>query len=159
MTIHKMLAKGMVSGMTLDPNHTTMGQCTSCEYGKAVCKPIGTTHEPNQTANVGDEIHTDVWGPSPVLTPGKCGYYCSFTDNHTHYTCVSLMFAKSETFSVYLDFKSWLKTQHGTLIKCLCSDHGGSICQLSSLNTSPHEGWNGNLPPMIHWSITELPNN
>ena len=35
------------------------------------------------------------------------------------------MYVKSNTFSAYLEFKFWLKTQHSTPIKRLCSDHGG----------------------------------
>jgi len=40
-TIRDMLAKGMITGVTLDLSHSTMGQCASCEYGKAMRKPIG----------------------------------------------------------------------------------------------------------------------
>ena len=34
-TVREMLVKGMITGVELDPDHSTMGQCTSCEYGKA----------------------------------------------------------------------------------------------------------------------------
>ena len=61
-----MMAKGMISGVTLHPDHTDMDQCTTCKYGKAVRKPIGTVREPSRTAKLGDEVHTDVWGPSPI---------------------------------------------------------------------------------------------
>jgi hypothetical protein len=124
-TIHEMMAKGMISGITLHLDHTDMGQCVACEYGKAVRKPIGTIREPSRTATLGDEVHTDVWGLSPVQMPGKRSYYGFFTDDHTRYTRVSLLFAKSDTFSAYLELKSWMKTQHGTSIKRLHSDRGG----------------------------------
>ena len=123
--IHDMLAKGMISGVTLHPNRSDMGQCAACEYGKAVQKPIGNVHEPSRSAKLSDEIHTDVWALSPVQTPGKRSYYCSFTDDHTCYTHVNLMYTKSDVFSAYLEFESWLKTQHGAPIKCLRSDRGG----------------------------------
>ena len=58
-----MLAKGMITGVALNPNHTTMGQCASCEYEKVTCKPIRKVCEPNHSETPGDEIHTDVWGP------------------------------------------------------------------------------------------------
>ena len=124
-TIHNMLAKGMITGVTLDPDHTTMGQCASCEYGKVTRKPIWKVCEPNCLETLSNEIHTDIWRPSPVQTLGKCSYYSSFTDNHTRYTHVTLMAAKSDTFQAYQELKSWLRTQHGTSIKCLCSDRGG----------------------------------
>jgi hypothetical protein len=93
-----------------------------------VRKPIGTIREPSRTVTLGDEVHTDVWGLSPVRTPGKRSYYGSFTDDYTHYTRVSLLFAKSDMFSAYLEFESWMKTQHGASIKRLRSHRGGSIC-------------------------------
>ena len=124
-TIHDMLVKGMITSVTLDPSHSTMGQCASCKYGKATQKPIGKVREPNRSAKLGDEIHTDVWGPSSIQTPGKQSYYSSFTNDHTRYTCVSLMAAKSDTFQAYLEHESWLKTQHGMSVKQLRSDRGG----------------------------------
>ena len=85
-TIHEMLAKGMMTGVTLDPDHSSMGQCAACEYGKATRTPIGKACDPQHTENLGDEIHTDVWGPLPIQMPSKWSYYCSFTDDHTCYT-------------------------------------------------------------------------
>ncbi|KAF8547570.1 hypothetical protein OG21DRAFT_1380440, partial [Imleria badia] len=80
-TICDMLAKGMITGVTLDPSHSTMGQCASCKYGKATRKPIGKVCELNQSDKLSNEIHTNVWGPSPIQTPGKRSYYCSFSDD------------------------------------------------------------------------------
>ena len=34
------------------------------------------------------------------------------------------MHAKSKTFDAYLRFESWMKTQHGKVVKQLCSDRG-----------------------------------
>ncbi|KIJ10366.1 hypothetical protein PAXINDRAFT_37090, partial [Paxillus involutus ATCC 200175] len=65
-TIRDMLAKGMVEGVKLDPLHETMGQCESCEYAKATRKPIGKVREPKRREKFGDEVHTDLWGPSPT---------------------------------------------------------------------------------------------
>lgn len=45
-TVCEMLAKGMVTGVKLHLDHTTMGQCEACKYGKATHKPIGKDHEP-----------------------------------------------------------------------------------------------------------------
>ena len=53
-TICKILAKGMITGITLNPNHSTMGQCTSCEYRKATQKPIEKVCEPSHLGKLGD---------------------------------------------------------------------------------------------------------
>jgi hypothetical protein len=124
-TIREMLAKGMVEGVRLDPAHETMGQCVSCEVAKATRKPIGQIREPQHRRKFGDEVHTDVWGPSSVQTPGHKTYYASFTDDHTRYMTITLLAAKSDTFEAYRNYEAWAKTQHDTAIKCLRSDRGG----------------------------------
>ncbi|KIK35576.1 hypothetical protein CY34DRAFT_29060, partial [Suillus luteus UH-Slu-Lm8-n1] len=64
--IQQMLAKGMIEGVKLDPSHTTMDQCESCEYAKATWKPIGKEQDPKWCENIGDKVHTNLWGPSQV---------------------------------------------------------------------------------------------
>ena len=123
--IRDMLAKGMVTGMKLHLDHTTMGQCEACEYGKATCKPIGKDREPKCCEKFGDDVHTDVWEPSPTQTPAKKTYYVTFTNDHTRYTHLSLLVAKSDTFDAYRQYKVWAKTQRSTSIKCLRLDRGG----------------------------------
>jgi len=83
--ICNMLAKGMVTGVKLHPDHTTMGQCEACEYGKATCKPIGKDHEPKCCEKFGNEVHTSVWRLSLMQTPAKKTYYVTFTDDHMRY--------------------------------------------------------------------------
>ena len=71
--ILEMLSKGMVEGIKLDPVHETMGQ--SCENVKATRKPIGNICGPRCHEHFGDEVHSDVWGPTPVQTQGHKLYY------------------------------------------------------------------------------------
>lgn len=124
-SIREMLVKGMIEGIKLDPTQETMGQCESCEYAKATRKPIGDSRDPKRHENLGDEVHSDLWGPSPTQTQGGKSYYCSFTDDHTRYTSLYLQSAKSDTFGSYTTYEAWLKTQHGANIKRLRSDRGG----------------------------------
>jgi len=124
-TIREMLDKGMIEGVKLDPNNSSMGQCESCEYAKATRKPIGKEHDPKRCEKLGNKVHTDLWGPSPVQMPGGKSYYVSFTDDHTRYTCLYLQSAKSEMFESYKTYKAWLQTQHDTRVKRLRSDCGG----------------------------------
>ena len=123
--IQEMLSKGMAEGIKLDPVHETMGQCESCENAKATCKPIGKIREPQHCKHFGDKVHSDVWGPAPVQTPGHKSYYALFTNDFTQYMHVTLLAAKSDTFNAYKAYKAWAKMQHDTKIKRLRSDHGG----------------------------------
>ena len=48
----------------------------------------------------GEEIHTNVWGPSPNLSLGKRRYYLTFTDDYSQFTKVEILHSKDETFVV-----------------------------------------------------------
>ena len=62
--IRAMLKDGTITGLTLDEAHPTMGACDSCEYAKTTRKPIGKERDPPRHENLGDKVHTDLWGPS-----------------------------------------------------------------------------------------------
>jgi len=124
-SIHQMIKDGTVIGVTLDEAYELMGTCDSCEYAKLMCKPIGKLHDPLRQSNLGDEVHTDLWGPSPVQTGGHSRYYASFTDDYTRFMKLYLQKAKSDTFDSYQAFEGWLATQFSMKVKWLRSDCGG----------------------------------
>ena len=117
-----MVSNGIVEGIEVDL--TTMAQtCDSCKYAKATQKPIKRVREALRAANFGDEIHSDVWGPSPVQTPGLKEYYVSFTDNHTRWTHLQLLATKDAIFQAYKSFEAWAKLHHSIpTFKVLQSD-------------------------------------
>jgi hypothetical protein len=82
-SITKMIRTGVIIGIKLDPSDATMDKCDSCEYTKATHKPIGKIRDPPRREKSGDEVHSDLWGPSPVRTPGHKEYFVSFTDDFT----------------------------------------------------------------------------
>ncbi|KAF9470185.1 hypothetical protein BDN70DRAFT_767022, partial [Pholiota conissans] len=69
----EMVMKGMVTGVELDED-SKPSFCKSCERGKATRKEIKRVREEERPAEVGGEIHSDVWGPAPVKTLGGCEY-------------------------------------------------------------------------------------
>ncbi len=76
--------------------------------------------------NFGDEVHTDVWGPSSTPTWQGRKYFIMFTDDATHYTMTFLMWTKDEALEAYKLYKAWALTQqHCKAIKVLHSDRGG----------------------------------
>ena len=54
-----------------------------------------------------------------MQTPANKTYYITFTDDHTWYTHLHLMAAKSDTFDAYCQYEAWAKNQHSTGIKHL----------------------------------------
>jgi hypothetical protein len=50
---------------------------------------------------VGDEVHSDLWGPAPVESINHKRYYVSFTDDHSRYTTIYFLHTKDKTFDSY----------------------------------------------------------
>jgi hypothetical protein len=73
----------------------------------------------------GTEVHTDLWGPSPLQSLGSRKYYVAFTDDATCYTMLTVLRSKDEALDTYKAYAAWVHTQHGVHIKCLRLDHGG----------------------------------
>ena len=72
-----------------------------------------------------DLIHSDVWGPSPVLTKGGSCNYVSFIDDYTRFFWVYLMKHLSDFLAIYHMFRAFVKTQHNAVIKCFRCDLSG----------------------------------
>ena len=102
--------RGAIEGIELDKS-SQLQSCNSCEYAKATQKPIRKIREMPQALEFGEEINSDLWGPSPVQMPGKKEYYASFLDNHMQWTHIKLLHTKDKVFNTYTDFEVWAKTQ------------------------------------------------
>ena len=117
-----MVSEGAIDGIEIDPS-SSIQSCDSCKYAKATHKPIQKSHEVPRASNFGDKIHSDVWGPSPIQTPGHKEFYMSFTDNYTQWTYLELLASKDKMFEAYKDFEMWARFHHGIpAIKTLHSD-------------------------------------
>jgi hypothetical protein len=73
----------------------------------------------------GAEVHTDLWGLSPVTSMGGQKYYITFMDDHTRFTQLQILRTKDQALDAYKAFTVWASTQHGARIKHLRSGHGG----------------------------------
>lgn len=136
----KMLVKrGIIEGLKLD-EASTISSCDSCEYGKAHRKPISKVREKAKASEVGDEVHSDVWGPSPVQTIIGRHYYASFTDDCSRFTHLYLLRTKDETFDAFKAYSAEVFTQKGLTIKTLHTDQGGEYL---SEEFSNHLAWMG----------------
>jgi hypothetical protein len=99
--------------------------CNACEYGKAHRKPIKKEHKALKAAKIGAEVHSNIWGPSPVQTMGGREYNSTYTDNHLCFTRLCLQCLKSKIFQFYKQYKAFLLHQKGVHIKKLRAIHGG----------------------------------
>ena len=153
----KMVSSGATRGIEVDPS-TVLQSCDSCEYAKAMHKPIRKTHMEARASRFGDEIHLDVWGPSPVQTPGHKEYYVSFTDDHTRWTHLQLLAAKDEVFRAYKAFEAGRCSTLGSKHSKFCTrTTEENTWAGSSANTSRRKRQSTGLPFMTHQNITECP--
>ena len=120
-----LIKKGLVEGFKLDESSKMSNTCNSCEYGKAHRKPISKERKAPRAANIGDEIHSDVWGSSPIQMIGGREYYLTYTDDHLRYSKLYLQRLKSETFRAYKRYEAYLLRQKGVHIKKLHTNRGG----------------------------------
>ena len=119
-----LVKKGLVEGVELDMDSKPT-VCESCEWAKGERKAITKVREEKRTGGIGEEIHSDLWGPAPVESVSHKRYYISFTDDYSRYSNVYFLHAKSEAFTAYQYYEAWLKTQHDARVKALRSDRGG----------------------------------
>ena len=137
-----LVEKGLVEGFKLDDSSKMPSTCDSCEYGKAHRKPIKREREAPRAGKIGDEVHSDVWGPSPIQTIGGREYYSTYTDDHSRYLNLYLQRLKSETFAAYKRYEAYLLHQKWVHIKKLHTDRGGEYL---SKEFSNHLAENGTI--------------
>jgi hypothetical protein len=122
--IRTLINKGAAEGVQLIDDRAPL-LCDSCKHAKSTCKPISKERTMPLADAFGAEVHTDLWGPSPLQSLGGRKYYVAFTDDATRYTTLTVLRSKDEALDAYKAYAAWAHTQHGVRIKRLHSDRGG----------------------------------
>ena len=97
-------------------------QCEICQFAKY--KRFYLRSQPYQCSKPFALIHSDLWGPSRVLSISNKRWFITFIDDHSRVCWVYLLHDKSEVESVFKSFYSMIKTQYHENIKILRSDNG-----------------------------------
>ena len=120
----RLITEGSIEGIILDDT-IVIKNCASCIHAKTHWKAIHKIHREPRAAEFSNEIHSDLWGPLPVCTPGQKEYFASFTDN-THWSSVDLLRMKDGTFQSFKNFEAWAIHHHNINgFKILHTDRGG----------------------------------
>ena len=69
-------------------------------------------------------IHTDLWGPSPIVSCNGFRYYVHFIDEFSRFSWIYFLRTKDEVVHVFALFKAQVENLFGTSIKTLQSDGG-----------------------------------
>jgi hypothetical protein len=118
---HMVKAK-LIEGIELDPDSTPTF-CTACTQAKLARTAVPKTRSEGHTAqDLGDRIHSDLWGPAQTTALTGESYFVSFTKAWTE---IDGMRVKDQTFTKYKEYEAWLHTQFKVVVKELHCDGGG----------------------------------
>ena len=67
-------------------------------------------------------IHSDLWGPTPVLSNSGYRYYIHFVDVFSRFSWIFLLINKSKSIKTFVNFKTQVELQFDSKIKSLQTD-------------------------------------
>ena len=68
-------------------------------------------------------VHSDVWGPCPVLSPTRFKYFVTFVDDFFHVTWLYLMKSHSKLFSHFSVFCAEIQIQFHVSMQTMRSNN------------------------------------
>ena len=126
MRLGHMSEKGMTvlskRGLLCGDTTSSLDFCEHCVYGKQHRVSFSTAV--HSTKSTVDYIHSDVWGPSPVVSKGGAVYLLTFIDDYSRKVWVYFLKRKSEVFETFKKWKILIENQTGKKIKRLRTDNG-----------------------------------
>lgn len=106
-------------------NKESHSVCRSCQIAKSTALPFPLS---NFTATKPlQQIHCDIWGPSPVKSFQSFKYYVIFVDNFSRFSWIYPLKLKSEFYSIFLMFQKLVENQHNCKIQTFQCDGGGEF--------------------------------
>jgi hypothetical protein len=99
-----------------------MDLCDSCCIAKSHKIPFALSS--TTASNPLEVVHSDVWGPSPVISHTGFRYYVLFTDQYSRYSWIYFCSHKSEVPSLFEQFKTLAENLLSTTVKTMQIDGG-----------------------------------
>ena len=79
-----------------------------------------------------DIVHSNVWGPAPILSNLGFSYFVLFVDDFTQFTWIYFLKHKSQVFTMSKEFEALFLRQFNSHIKAFHSDWEGEYQKLNS---------------------------
>ena len=96
--------------------------CDACFSSKS--HRLHYSYSQHQTVKLLEIIHSDLWGPSPVISRTGNRYYVIFVDDFTRYTWLYPLKLKSDVLQSFIDFQHHVERQFNLKIINFQSDWG-----------------------------------
>ncbi|CAN1245557.1 Retrovirus-related Pol polyprotein from transposon RE1 [Linum grandiflorum] len=99
--------------------------CTHCIEAKTIKQSFGISS--TEIFEPFHLVHTDLWGPAPVVSRLGYRYFALFIDHATRYTWIYFIRFKSELLMAAQEFVQMIQTQFQKTVKMIRSDPGGEF--------------------------------
>jgi len=106
--LSRLLNSGLLGNKTQFSSHDVFFYCSTCKLGKSKTLPF-PSHGSHATKCF-DIIHSDVWGPTPIISHAHYKYFVTFIDDYSRFTWVYFLRSKSEVFYVFKSFFAYIET-------------------------------------------------
>ncbi len=134
---------GVVSGISLEGTGSA-DNCKGCIYGKSTRAAIPKASDTRAKAIL-DLVHSDVSGTVDVLSLGGSGYFITCIDDHSNWTNVYPMRAKSGSFAMFQRFHKYAEKQTGSKAKAAQRSHihigAGKFSERRAASCYPYRQW------------------
>ncbi|XP_050877608.1 uncharacterized protein LOC127081390 [Lathyrus oleraceus] len=97
--------------------------CSVCKLAKSKTLPFPSGA--HRASTCFEMIHSDVWGMSPAASHAHYKYFVTFIDDYSRFTWIYFLRSKSEVFSMFQKFLTYVETQFQASVKIFRSDSGG----------------------------------
>ncbi|KAL6345221.1 hypothetical protein AAG906_015704 [Vitis piasezkii] len=106
-----------------------MGELDFCEHCvfKKQCR-VKFSASVHRTKCTLDYIHSDLWGPSEVVSHGGGRYMLTFIDDYSRNVWVYIFKHKNDVFGKFKQWKAMIEKQTGKQIKRLRTNNGMEFC-------------------------------
>ena len=99
--------------------------CIHCLYGKMHNVPF-----PNSQFKASfpfELVHSDMWGPAPVVFVNSFRYYILFVDHYSRFSWLYPLKSKFEAFAKFVHFNAMVTNQFSLKTKTFRSNGGGEF--------------------------------
>ena len=100
--------------------------CEDCVLGKSTRASFKKSQ--HKTRDILEYIHSDLWGPSQVLSLGGNMFFMSVIDEFSRRVWVYILRTKDQVFGKFKDWKALVENQTGKKVKKLRTDNGLEYC-------------------------------
>jgi GAG-pre-integrase domain/Integrase core domain len=109
-------------------NHFTF--CKDCIQAKAHVLSFSLSSSTNKPLEL---VHSDLWGPSPIVSYNGYKYYVSFIDDYSRFIWIYFLKNKSDALLAFTQFKLQVENLLNTTIKILRTDGGGEFLPIAKI--------------------------